>query len=83
MQHLVRDKKTCMKETNIIKCSAQLFYGPIDNADFIVTIMYPDYKCQSTPPKTLDYSDGIINPKDRVKVSTESCKACNVFSHLQ
>jgi hypothetical protein len=68
MQHFVEDKKMRENETNVIKCSAQLFQGPIDNADFVVNIIPPTDHYEKIVPQTIiNYSKGQIIPIQSVE----------------
>jgi hypothetical protein len=68
------------KETNIIKCYAQLFHGPFDNADFVVTVVYPNFHNESAPRTKLEYSHGQIIPKDLVKENAKHDEFFYTFS---
>jgi len=77
MQHLVDDKKMRENETNVIKCSAQLFQGPIDNADFLVNIIHPTDRYEKIVPQTIiNYSKGHIIPIQ----SVEECRKNDEYS---
>jgi hypothetical protein len=71
MQHSVHDKKKIENETNVIKCSAQLFQGPIDNADFVVYLLHPtDHHEKSQRQTLINFSEVQVIPIQ----SAEPCR---------